>query len=127
MEKRQQSQAAAEQDKAPAAVGSECMPEGMWVHEVVEILGERCCRPDKLSAKRRRSGPRDSYRQEFLIRGTFLEDDGDEGNEEDEEDVPEPNTYWVTLDDLLQTIEKSAVLEHLSARHDSVKSALEEA
>jgi hypothetical protein len=127
MEKRQQAQTAAEQETASAAVGSDSMPEGMWVHELIEILGERCCRPERLTAKRRRSGPRDSYQQEFLVRGTFLEDDGDEGSEEDEEDVPEPNTYWVTQDDLLQTIEKSVVLEHLHARQDHVKNGLEEA
>ena len=82
---------------------SEDLPEGLWVHELTEILGERCCRPAKLSNKRRRVGPRDSYQQEYLIRGLFLEDDGDEG-EADEEEVAEPNTYWVTEADLLQTI-----------------------
>jgi hypothetical protein len=41
---------------------SEDLPEGLWVHELTEILGERCCRPAKLSNKRRRVGPRDTSR-----------------------------------------------------------------
>ena len=64
-----------------ALESAEEMPDGMWVHELTEILGERCCRLHLLSKKRRRVGPRDSYQQEYLIRGTFLEDDGDEGEE----------------------------------------------
>ena len=58
-----------------------------------------------------------------MIRGTFLEDDGDEGaceGEEDEEDVPEPNTYWVTEEDLLQTIERDDVRAALKERQERV-------
>jgi hypothetical protein len=84
----------------------------MWVHELKAILGERCCRPSKLSKKRRRSGPRDSYEQEFLVLGTFLEDDGDE-EDEDDEDVPEPGMFWVTQNELLQTISKADVKKAL--------------
>ena len=101
------------------------MPDVMWVHELTEILGERCCRLHLLSKKRRRVGPRDSYQQEYLIRGTFLEDDGDEG-EEDEEDVPEPNTYWVTEEDLLQTIERDDVRTALKERQERVLGDLNE-
>ena len=68
---------------------------------------------------------RDSYQQEYLIRGTFLEDDGDEG-EEDEEDVPEPNTYWVTEEDLLQTIERDDVRTALKERQRRVLGDLNE-
>jgi hypothetical protein len=108
-----------------ALVSSEEMPEGMWVHELNEILGERCCRVHLLSDKRRRSGPRDSYHQEYLVRGTFLEDDDDEG-EEDDEDIPEANTYWVTEDDLLQTIERDDVKEALQKRQECVLNGLDE-
>jgi hypothetical protein len=101
------------------------MPDGVWVHELGEILGERCCRVRLLSDKRRRSGPRDSYQQEYLVRGTFLEDDGDEG-EEDEEDVPEPNTYWVTEEALLQTIERADVKQALQERQEHVLEGLDE-
>ena len=105
---------------------SEDLPEGVWVHELTEILGERCCRPNKLSNKRRRVGPRDSYQQEYLVRGLFLEDDDDEG-EEDEEEVAEPNTYWVSEADLLQTIGKDDVKDALKRRQERVLQELDEA
>ena len=41
----------------PGLADTEKMPDGMWVHELTEILGERCCQVGKLSKKRRRSGP----------------------------------------------------------------------
>ena len=92
-----------------ARTDTEKMPDGMWVHELTEILGERCCQVDKLSKKRRRSGPcGDSYEQEFLVRGLFLEEDADDEEAEDE-DVAEPNTYWVTRADLLEAIDKEDV------------------
>ena len=59
---------AKEQEQPEVAVSqqaledSEDLPEGLWVHELTEILGERCCRPAKLSNKRRRVGPRDTSR-----------------------------------------------------------------
>ena len=108
-----------------ALESSEEMPDGVWVHELTEILGERCCRVRLLSNKRRRAGPRDSYQQEYLVRGTFLEDDGDEG-EEGDEDIPEPNTYWVTEEDLLQTIERADVKEALQERQKRVLEGLDE-
>ena len=40
--------------------------------------------------------------QEFLVRGLFLEEDADDEEAEDE-DVAEPNTYWVTRADLLDS------------------------
>ena len=93
--------------RAPGLAGAEIIYHVGPYMLMTEILGERCCRPAKLSNKRRRVGPR-SYQQEYLIRGLFLEDDGDEG-EADEEEVAEPNTYWVTEADLLQTIGKDDV------------------
>ena len=70
------------------------MPDGMWVHEIEEILGERCCEPHIMSHKKRKNGPGPAYHQEFLVRGTFLEDDGD-ADDEEEDDTPEPYTFWV--------------------------------
>ena len=97
------------------------MPDSMWVHEITEILGERCCKPDTLSNKRRRCGPQgDSYIQEFLVRGTFLEEDADDEDEPEDEDVPEPNTYWVTRADLLETIDKEDVKAALKERQERV-------
>eukprot|EP00966_Prymnesium_polylepis_P287926 6650091-Prymnesium_polylepis.2 len=129
---RERQAAKGQQEQPPEAAApqqllesAEEMPDGMWVHELTEILGERCCRLHLLSKKRRRVGPRDSYQQEYLIRGTFLEDDGDEG-EEDEEDVPEPNTYWVTEEDLLQTIEREDVKTALKERQERVLRDLDE-
>ena len=129
---RERQAARGQQEQPPQAAvpqqaleSAEEMPDVMWVHELTEILGERCCRLHLLSKKRRRVGPRDSYQQEYLIRGTFLEDDGDEG-EEDEEDVPEPNTYWVTEEDLLQTIERDDVRTALKERQERVLGDLNE-
>ena len=129
---RERQAAREQQEQPPEAAGPQQalesaveMPDGMWVHELTEILGERCCRLHLLSKKRRRVGPRDSYQQEYLIRGTFLEDDGDEG-EEDEEDGPEPNTYWVTQEDLLQTIERDDVRKALKERQERVLGDLDE-
>ena len=69
--KEQRANRSTEQDGAAGALStSEKMPDGMSVHELHEILGERCCRLHLLSKKRRRVGPRDSYQQEYLIRGT---------------------------------------------------------
>ena len=108
-----------------APESAEEMPDGVWVHELTEILGERCCRVRLLSRKRRRSGPQDSYQQEYLIRGTFLEDDGDE-EEQDTPWVPEPNMYWVTKEDLLQTIERDDVRKALKERQERVLGDLDE-
>ena len=95
------------------------MPDGMWVHEITEILGERCCEPRKLSKKKRKCGPGSAFEQEFLVRGTFLEDDGEQDSD-DEDDTPEPNTFWVTKVDLLDTIAVSDVKAALTERHNAV-------
>ena len=104
----------------PAA--SEMMPSGMWVHEIDEILGERCCELQKLTHKKRKNGPGSSYLQQYLVRGKFLEEDGDE--DEDEDDSPEPNTYWVNEVDLLDTIAKNDVKDALRVRHERVMNDL---
>ena len=79
------------------------MPANKWVQSIEEILGERCCEPLKMSHKKRKNGPGASSVQEFLVRGYFLEDDGD-ANDEEEDGMPEPNTYWIEKDDLLEKI-----------------------
>ena len=122
-EQQEQPPEAAVPQQAPES--AEEMPDGVWVHELTEILGERCCRVRLLSRKRRRSGPQDSYQQEYLIRGTFLEDDGDE-EEQDTPWVPEPNMYWVTKEDLLQTIERDDVRKALKERQERVLGDLDE-
>ena len=94
------------------------MPSGMWVHEIEEILGEKCCDPRKLSKKKRKGGPGSDYHQQFLVRGTFLEDDG--GEDSDEDDTPEPNTLWVDQADLLETIAMEDVKRALKARCQAV-------
>ena len=53
---------------APQAEREE-IPDEKYVTELVEILGERCCRLKLLNPKRRRNGPRDAYEQEYLVRG----------------------------------------------------------
>ena len=101
-------------------LAAEKMPFGMWVHEIEEILGERCCElRQHLSKKKRKNGPGSAYLQEFLVRGTFLEDDGD-GEDSDEDSAPEPNTFWVEQDVLLETIALEDVKDALQARHDAI-------
>ena len=101
------------------AVVFDVMPENMSVQELKEILGERCCRPQQMSYKKRKNGPGSSYFQEYLVRGGFLvaetEDDDD-----DDDDEPEPNTYWVDEQTLLETISKDDVKDALKARHNNV-------
>ena len=53
------------------------------------------------------------------MRGTYLEDDG-EADDDDEDDTPEPNTFWVTNTDLLDTIAVEDVKAALRARHEAV-------
>ena len=50
----------------------EMMPEGTWLQELDEILGERCCELRKLSHKKRKNGPGSLYQQQYLVRGKFL-------------------------------------------------------
>jgi hypothetical protein len=101
-----------------APVPSEMMPSGMWVADLEEILGERCCEVRNLTHKKRKNGPGTSYRQQYLVRGKFLEDDGDE--DDDEDDSPEPNTFWVDEVDLLETISKEDIKDALNLRHERV-------
>ena len=105
---------------------AEELPSDMQVHELTEILGERCCRPAKLSQKRRRSGPRSSAVQEYLVRGTFIESNPEDGDESGDEDVPEANTYWVTQDDLLESISARDVRSALADRQQQVLQPLED-
>ena len=124
--KRAAEKAAAPQPVASlAAVGEDAheeMPETMWVHELQEILGERACVVRKLSKVQLKCGPRSAARQQFLVRGTFLMDveDGDE----EEDDTPDPNTYWVHQADLLETIAVEDVEEALEARQEAVMDGL---
>jgi hypothetical protein len=98
------------------------MPDTMWVHELQEILGERACVVHELSKVQLKCGPRSAARQQFLVRGSFLMDveDGDE----EEDDTPEPNTYWVHKADLLKTIAVEDVEEALEARQEAVMAGL---
>ena len=60
---------------------SDIIPHDMAVVTITEILGERCCRPADMAAKRRRCGPRERDRargQEYLVRGLFDGDDDEE-------------------------------------------------
>ena len=42
---------------AAAQAAAEEMPHGVSVHEVEEILGERCCKPTEMTKKKRKNGP----------------------------------------------------------------------
>ena len=101
----------------PPAAGE--MPKNMWVKEVEEILGERCCEPHRMSKKKRKNGPGNTYKQQFLVRGTFLEDDGD-AEDTDDDETPEPETFWIDKADLLETIDIEDVKEALRKRHEDV-------
>ena len=85
-------------------------------------LGERACVVRKLSPVQRKCGPRSAAVKQFLVRGSFLMDvdDGDE----DEDDAPEPNTFWVDQVDLLKTIAVEDVEEALEARQEAVMAGL---
>ena len=104
-------------------VAADRMPSGMWVHEIEQILGERCCEPHTMSKKKRKNGPGPAYHQEFLVRGTFLEDDGD-ADDDEEDDTPEPNTFWVDKSALLESIAIEDVKEALATRHEAVMADL---
>jgi hypothetical protein len=105
------------------ATSAEKMPIGMWVQSIEEILGERCCELLKMSHKKRKNGPGASKVQEFLVRGYFLEDDGDDGDEEVDQ-MPEPNTFWIEKPDLLETIDIEDVKDALRERHEAVLEGL---
>ena len=117
--KEQRANRSTEQDGAAGALStSEKMPDGMSVHELHEILGERCCEQYKLTKKKRKNGPGNSYCQEFLVRGTFLQ--GDDTDDEQEDEMPEPNMFWVEKADLLETIDAEDVKTALTERHECV-------
>ena len=103
------------------AAGSEPdqLPENMWVNEINEILGERCCEPHMLSKKKRKNGPGSIYHQQFLVRGSFLENDHD-AEEEEEDEAPEPNTFWVDQDALVRDVGKESVKKALRVRQERV-------
>ena len=93
----------------------------MMLRGIEEILGECCCEPHAVNKLQRKNGPRSSYRQQFLVRGSFLIVD-DEDNEED--DQPEPNTYWVDQNALFASITAAAVREAQVERHAHVIASL---
>ena len=70
---------------AAAQAAAEEMPHGVSVHEVEEILGERCCKPTEMSKKKRKNGPGKELRQQFLVRGTFLQPADDDEDDEDDD------------------------------------------
>ena len=112
-------------EASQAAAGDdehEMMPGNMWVHELEEILGERCCIVKKLSAVQRKCGPRGKARQQFLVRGKFLQEV--DSDDEDEDDEPALDTFWVDQSDLLSTIAVDDIEEALEARQDAVVAGL---
>ena len=79
----------------------------MMLRGIEEILGECCCEPHAVNKLQRKNGPRSSYRQQFLVRGSLLiVDDGDD----EEDDQPGPNTYWVDQNALTASNTAAAVL-----------------
>ena len=100
----------------------EMMPATMWVHELEEILGERCCIIKNLSPVQRKCGPRSKARQQFLVRGRFLQEV--ESDDEDEDDEPALDTFWVDQTDLLSTIAVDDVEEALETRQAAVVAGL---
>ena len=108
-----------------AAVGDdehELMAATMWVHELEEILGERCCVVKELTPVQRKCGPRSKARQQFLVRGRFLQEVGSDS--EDEDDEPALDTFWVDQADLLSTIAVDDVEEALETRQEAVVAGL---
>ena len=103
---------------------SDVMPETKAVNEIEEILGERCCEPHKMTAKRRKNGPGKTANQEFLVRGSFLEDAGENSDDDSDDECPEPNTYWVAKDKLLQDVGKCALKSALLKRQKVVVDGL---
>ena len=47
-------------------------PTKLSVHEIAEILGERCCELPKMSHKKRKNGLGAAAQQQFLVHGEFL-------------------------------------------------------
>ena len=122
-----QARLAHEADGPPAAETAalaDAMPNNMKVKELIEILGERCCRPSDLDSTRRRSGPGKRYRQEFCVRGSFIEEEISEDEDDDYEVLPEPNTFWVDKDLLVQHVGKPSVKEAVKERQKQVLAEL---
>ena len=95
----------------------------MMLRGIEEILGERCCEPHAMNKLQRKNGPRSSYRQQFLVRGSLLiVDDGDD----EEDDQPGPNTYWVDQNALTAcaSTTAAAVLVAVAKRHAPVIASL---
>ena len=69
--------------------------------------------------RKRKNGPGPAYHQEFLVRGTFLEDDGD-ADEEEDDDTPEPNAFWIYKANILETIDVADLKTALQERHEAV-------
>ena len=116
---------------------AEDLPSDMSVVRLYEILGERCCQPSRLGRKHRASPLRRKvYHQEYLVRGSFLEDGSeDEGEGEDEEDegedeapyAPKDDMYWIAQDMLIKAIGGAQVKKAIAARQKQVKDKLDTA
>ena len=104
---------------AAAQMDHEMMPPGKLLKDLEEILGERCCQLRQLSQKKRKNGPGSQYQQQLLVRGQFLEDDGDEDDSDAEDVCPEWNTDWLEAADL-EFIAKEDVKTALEDRHKRV-------
>ena len=103
----------------------EDMPEYMYVVDLQEILGERCCRPSQLSNPERRGGPRQKSKyQEFLVRGSFLENQPEDGDDDEDDDDWEPppfdSTFWVSSADLYENIDYADVRQAIVERQKKV-------
>ena len=120
-----------------AVEDAEDLPSDMSVVRLYEILGERCCQPSRLGRKHRASPLRRKvYHQEYLVRGSFLEDGSeDEGEGEDEEDegedeapyAPKDDMYWIAQDMLIEAIGGAQVKKAIAARQKQVKDKLDTA
>ena len=120
-----------------AVEDAEDLPSDMKVVTLHEILGERCCQPSRLGRKHRASPLRRKvYHQEYLVRGSFLEDGSeDEGEGEDEEDegeeeapyAPKDDMYWIAQDMLIKAIGGAQVKKAIAARQKQVKDKLDTA
>ena len=53
------------------------------------------------------------------MRGSFLENDHD-AEEEEEDEAPEPNTFWVDQDALVRDVGKESVKKALRVRQERV-------
>lgn len=120
-----------------AVEDAEDLPSDMSVVRLYEILGERCCQPSRLGRKHRASPLRRKvYHQEYLVRGSFLEDGSeDEGEGEDEEDegedeapyAPKDDMYWIAQDMLIKAIGGAQVKKAIATRQKQVKDKLDTA